>query len=41
VLYKFKDTTDGEFPSPVKLDGAGNLFGTVDGGGARNLGDDS
>jgi uncharacterized repeat protein (TIGR03803 family) len=38
VLYKFKDTTDGEFPSPVIMDSAGNLFGTADGGGARNLG---
>ena len=38
VLYKFKDTCDGEFPNPVMLDGAGNLFGTAVGGGSRNLG---
>jgi hypothetical protein len=37
VLHKFKGTTDGEFPNPVILDGAGHLFGTAV-GGARNLG---
>jgi uncharacterized repeat protein (TIGR03803 family) len=38
VLYKFKGTTDGEFPSAVIMDDAGNLFGTAQGGGAHNLG---
>lgn len=38
VLHKFKDTTDGQFPSPVIMDAAGNLFGTAVGGGALNFG---
>jgi uncharacterized repeat protein (TIGR03803 family) len=38
VLYTFNGTTDGEFPSAVTMDDAGNLFGTAGGGGARNLG---
>jgi uncharacterized repeat protein (TIGR03803 family) len=38
VLYTFNGTTDGEFPNPVILDGAGNLFGTVADGGSHNFG---
>jgi uncharacterized repeat protein (TIGR03803 family) len=38
VLYKFKGTSDGQSPTPVILDAAGNLFGAAVTGGSRNLG---
>ena len=38
VLYTFNGTTDGEFPNPVILDGAGNLFGTAANGGSHKFG---
>jgi hypothetical protein len=37
VLYTFNETTDGEFPNPVILDGAGHLFGTAVDGGCHNF----
>jgi uncharacterized repeat protein (TIGR03803 family) len=38
VLYTFDGTTDGAFPNPVILDGAGNLFGTAADSGSHNFG---
>jgi uncharacterized repeat protein (TIGR03803 family) len=38
VLYKFKGQSDGEYPNPVILNGAGNLFGTAVYGGSHNFG---
>jgi uncharacterized repeat protein (TIGR03803 family) len=38
VLNTFNGTTDGEFPNPVILDGAGHLFGTAVYGGSHKLG---
>jgi hypothetical protein len=36
VLYTLNGTTDGEFPNPVVLDSAGNLFGTAVYGGSSS-----
>jgi uncharacterized repeat protein (TIGR03803 family) len=39
VLYSFRGGTDGSLPSSsLVLDVAGNLYGTTDGGGEKNLG---
>jgi len=38
VLFTLNGTSDGEFPNPVVMDSAGNLFGTAVGGGTYNKG---
>jgi uncharacterized repeat protein (TIGR03803 family) len=38
VLHEFNGTSDGEFPNPVVMDSAGDLFGGASGGGTRNFG---
>jgi uncharacterized repeat protein (TIGR03803 family) len=38
VLFEFNGTSNGYFPNPVTMDGAGNLFGTAVGGGSDGFG---